>query len=70
VDLASKWLQDTPSSMARAWITVALRLHGAAIPEALKPLDGPGSPDLMLVALEAIGAPEGNYGLLKTEGTL
>ena len=67
VDLAKGWLRDTPSSLARAWITIALRLHGAAVPEALKPLTGQGSPDLMVVALEALGAPEGNFGLLKTE---
>ena len=67
VDLARGWLQDTPSSLARAWITVALRLHGVAIPDDLKPLAGPGSPDLMVVALEALGAPGGNYGLLQTE---
>jgi hypothetical protein len=67
IDLAKSWLQETPSSLARAWITIALRLHQAAIPDALKPVAGPGSPDLMMVALEALGAPEGNYGLLKTE---
>ena len=67
VDLAKTWLQDTPSSMARAWITIALRLHGVAVPDVLNPLEGPGSPDLMVVALEALGVPDGNYGLLKTE---
>jgi hypothetical protein len=46
---------------------VALRLHGATVPEALEPLTGQGSPDLMIVALEALGAQGGNYGLLKTE---
>ena len=68
VDLAKRWLAETPSSMARAWITVALRLHGVEIPNPLPALTGPGSPDLMVVALEALGAPGGNYGLLKTEG--
>ena len=67
VDLAGRWLRETPSSLARAWITVALRLHEVAIPEAVTPLDGPGSPDLMIVAVEALGAPEGNYKLLGTE---
>ena len=67
LDLARGWLRDTPSSLARAWITIALRLHGAAIPEVLTPLPGPGSPDLMIVALEALGAADGNYRLLKTE---
>jgi hypothetical protein len=67
LDLAKNWLRDTPSSLARAWITIALRLHGVAVPEALTPLTGQGSPDLMVVALEALGAPEGNYRFLKTE---
>jgi hypothetical protein len=67
VEMAKNWLRDAPSSLARAWITVALRLHGVAIPDAVQPLAGPGSPDLMVLALEALGAPDGNYGLLKTE---
>jgi len=67
VDLARHWLEETPSSMARAWITLALRLHGVAVPESPSPLAGAGSPDLTILALEALGAPDGNYGLLKTE---
>ena len=67
VDLAKRWLPETPSTLARAWITIALRLHGAAIPEALTPLTGRGSPDLMVVALEALGSAGGNYRFLKTE---
>jgi len=67
VDLAKGWLQETPSSLARAWITIALRLHGIGVPNTNSPLKGSGSPDLMVVALEALGAPEGNYRLLKTE---
>ena len=66
LDMAKGWLQDTPSSLARAWITIALRLHGVAVPDTLNPLTGPGSPDLMVVALEALGSAEGNFGLLKT----
>ena len=67
IDLAKNWLRETPSSLARAWITVALRLHEVSIPDALRPLEGLGSPDLMVLALEALGAPGGNYNLLKTE---
>jgi hypothetical protein len=67
VDLAKSWLQETPSSLARAWITIALRLHGVAVPDSSSPLAGAGSPDLMVVGLEALGAPGGNYGFLKTE---
>ncbi len=67
LDLAKNWLRATPSSLARAWITVALRLHEVALPDAVSDLKGPGSPDLMVLALEALGAPGGNYGFLKTE---
>jgi hypothetical protein len=67
LDLAKNWLRTTPSSLARAWITVALRLHQVALPDAVSPLEGLGSPDLMVLALEALGAPGGNYGLLNTE---
>ena len=69
LDLAKNWLRDTPSPLARAWITVALRLHEVALPDAVSPLEGLGSPDLMVLALEALGAPDGNYSLLKTEMT-
>ena len=67
VDLAKTWLRDTPSSLARAWITIALRLHGVEVPDTANPSQGPGSPDLMVVALEAFGAAGGNYRFLKTE---
>ncbi|MGH9646389.1 MAG: hypothetical protein ACRD4E_06185 [Bryobacteraceae bacterium] len=67
VDLARRWLPETPSSLARAWITIALRLHEVEVPDITNPLKGPGSPDLMVVALEALGSAEGNYRFLKTE---
>jgi len=67
LDLAGRWLQETPSALARAWITVALRLHGATIPNSTTLSAKTGSPDLMVLALEALGAPDGNYGLLKTQ---
>ena len=67
VDVAKSWLQETPSSLARAWITIALRLYGVEVPDSTSPLKGPGSPDLMVVALEALGAADGNYRFLKTE---
>jgi len=67
LDLAKRWLPETPSSLARAWITIALRLHGTAVPDVPNRAEGLGSPDLMVVALEALGARDGNYGLLRTE---
>lgn len=66
VDLAKSRLPEA-SSLARAWITIALRLHGVAVPDTPSPSKGTGSPDLMVVALEALGGPGGNYRLLKTE---
>ena len=42
-------------------------LHEVEVPAATNPLNGPGSPDLMVVALEALGAADGNYRFLKTE---
>jgi hypothetical protein len=67
LDLARDWLEETPSPLARAWIRIALRLHGVAVREPSGPLLGAGSPDLTILALEALGASEGNFGLLKTE---
>jgi hypothetical protein len=67
VDLVKRWLPETPSTLARAWITIALRLNGVAFPDTTSFSKGSGSPDLMVVALEAIGSPDGNYRLLKTE---
>jgi hypothetical protein len=67
VDLAKRWLSETSSSLARAWITIALRLHGVEVPDTTSPSKGPGSPDLMVVALEALGSADGNYRFLKTE---
>jgi len=67
IDLTKGWLSETPSTLARAWITIALRVHGSTVATPSSPLKGYGSPDLMVVALEALGAPDGNYRLLKTE---
>jgi hypothetical protein len=64
LDLAAKWLQETASPLANAWLTIALRLHGAAVPEGH--VTG-ASADHMILALEALAAPEGNHGLLRTE---
>lgn len=62
VDLATKMARETRSPMARAWLSVALRLH------AIEPPDRPASvkADILITAVEALGAPEGNYQLLKT----
>jgi hypothetical protein len=64
LDMAARWLGETGSPMARAWLTIALRLHGASVPDA-SPIAPPA--DLMILALEALAVPEGNHRLLKTE---
>jgi hypothetical protein len=64
LDVAAQWLQDTNSPLAKAWLTIALRLHGTAVPEGR---DTMPSADRMILALEALAAPDGNYGLLNTE---
>ncbi len=64
LDLAAQWLQSTISPLAKTWLTIALRLHGAAVPEGR---DTMPPVDRMILALEALAAPDGNYGLLKTE---
>jgi len=55
---------ETPSPMARAWLTIAMRLHG------LKPEELSGDPqsDLMITGVEALAASEGNYHVMRTEG--
>ena len=63
LDLALRLVRESNSAMARAWLTLALRLHGAPVPALPPP---PASPDLQILALEALAAPEGNFELLKT----
>ena len=61
-DLALRQIGETPSPLARAWLTIAMRLHG------VKPPDLTGDPpsDLMITAVEALAAPEGNYKAMQT----
>jgi hypothetical protein len=63
-DLALRQIGETPSPLARAWLTIAMRLHGmdAKAPE----LTGPPPPDLAITALEALAAPDGNHRFMKT----
>jgi hypothetical protein len=61
-DLARRQMGETPSPMARAWLTIAMRLHGVK-PEELK---GDPQSDLMITGIEALAAPEGNYRSMQT----
>ena len=63
-DLARRQVGETPSPMARAWLTIAMRLHG------VKPEELTGEPqsDLMITGVEALAAPEGNHHVMRTAG--
>ena len=63
LDLASRLLRDTASPLARAWLAIALRVNEAAVQP---PANGAASSDVLITALEALSAPEGNHQLLKT----
>ncbi len=64
--VARRFRQETKSSLAKAWLAIALRCHG----ENLDPpaAGAKNSSDVMLTALEALAHPEGNFALLKTGG--
>lgn len=63
---ARRFRQETKSSLAKAWLTIALRCHGDNV-------DAPANEakvfnDVMLTAIEALGHPAGNHQLLRTGG--
>jgi hypothetical protein len=60
-DLAKKMLGETTSPMAKAWLTIAMRVNGIAVDE----LAGEPSQDVLITALEALAASDGNYRLMK-----
>jgi len=62
VDAAKKIAQSPVSPLARAWLTVALKLYDAGAPEQT----GEPTPDLMLTAVEALS--RANYRFFKTGG--
>ena len=61
-DLARRQIGETPSPMARAWLTIAMRLHGVKPEE----LSGDPQSDLMITGVEALAAAEGNYRVMQT----
>jgi hypothetical protein len=66
IDVARRFREATKSSLAKAWLTIALRCQGE---NPGPPADASKAPtDIMLAALEALGDPDGNYRLLVTGG--
>lgn len=74
LDVARRFREETKSSLAKAWLTIALRCHGQNPSAPLAYARGSESPkgeekvpgDIMLAGLQALGHPEGNYALLRT----
>ena len=60
-EVALRQMAVTPSPLARAWLTIAMRLHGVSAPEPV----APPPDDLMIAAVEALAAPDGNYRFMK-----
>ncbi len=65
LELADRMMSETKSPLARAWFTIALRLHAREVPA---PVDNAPSPDILITALEALGSRDGNYHFFKTGG--
>lgn len=63
IDLAARMLNGGVAPMARAWLTVALRLHGQQVPA----LAGPLLSDILITAIQALACPEGNYKVMLRE---
>lgn len=61
VGMLQRFGAESRSSLANAWIEIALRCYGQAGGGGEKAL----SPDILLTAIEALGHPDGNYGLLR-----
>lgn len=68
-EIADRLARSTPSSLARAWLTIAMRLHRMPVPEAASGSPESPSRDVMISAVEALSAPDGNWRLMQTEGT-
>lgn len=61
IDLAKKMLDETASPLARAWLTIAMRVNGVAVSDPANP----PSQDILISALEALAAPDGNYRFMQ-----
>ncbi len=69
VAFAEKLLEERQGRMASAWLTIALRLHGRAVPEIPRwhpELTSTG--DVLVAAFEAIGTSDRSLGVLRTGG--
>jgi hypothetical protein len=63
---ARRFRTETKSSLAKAWLQIALRVHGQElqVPEEIAWT----STDVMLAGVQALGHPDGNYRVFQTGG--
>ncbi len=66
LDVAERFRVETKSSLAKAWLQIALRCHGREVE--MPPESSWASSDVMLAAVQALGHPEGNYRLFLAGG--
>jgi len=66
LEVARRYRRETKSSLARVWLTIALRNFGDSVEPPAE--EARTSNDVLLAALEALGHPDGNYALLHTGG--
>jgi hypothetical protein len=66
LDVALRFREETKSSLAKAWLQIALRCHGRDL--AAPAESAFTSSDIMLGAVQALGHPEGNYRLFLAGG--
>ena len=67
-EVATNLMKVTPSPLARAWLTIAMRLHGMPVDESAAEAVTNPSHDLMITAVEALSPADGNWKLMHTEG--
>jgi hypothetical protein len=59
IDLAARMARETPSPLARAWLTIALRLHEAKVP--LSTVEIASSPETIIAALSIIAEEKAQF---------
>jgi hypothetical protein len=64
--VARRFREETKSSLAKAWLQIALRVHHQELqaPEEISW----ASTDIMLAGVQALGHPDGNYHVFQTGG--
>jgi hypothetical protein len=59
--VARRFREETKSSLAKAWLQIALRCHGQQVDTPAE--NAWAANDIMLAAVQALGHPDGNYRL-------